>query len=202
LLFRHLPPVHRVQPTYNLVGDNEIRPAKWFFCQPCSNVRATCRQPERLGPEERPRNCGRPRIIEGSTMDELRFDNIARRLGGLRSRRGALKTAGCGAAALFTAFRLEKSAFSQVTIENHCIARELSCEEKKKCCSFSRKRRKEIVCKLSNAGTGNRCCGQDRASCFDHDDCCLNYECNIGNECSLNTLVGARRRTACAEAAS
>ena len=120
-------------------------------------------------------------------MDEQKFDNIARRLGRIRSRRDALKTAGFGTvAAIFTAFGLEQSALAQVvTIENHCLDRGVACDNKKQCCGFSKKRRKEIVCDLSNAGPGNRCCGKTRASCFSDDDCCALYFCNIGQECAL-----------------
>jgi len=119
-------------------------------------------------------------------MDDKSFDNIARRLGGLRSRRAALKTAGgAAAAAVFTAIGLENSALAQeVGIENHCLVPGAICQKKKDCCGAKRKS-KEIICNLSNAGSGNRCCGQRRASCLDNDDCCLNYFCNIQNECSL-----------------
>jgi hypothetical protein len=125
--------------------------------------------------------------MEVRIMDEQRFDNIARRLGGIRSRRDALRTAGFGTvAAVFTALGLKNSALAQdVGIENHCITLGLRCENKKDCCGFSRKRRREIVCKLSNAGSGDRCCGQEKASCVDNFDCCLNYFCNINNECGL-----------------
>ena len=118
-------------------------------------------------------------------MDEKSFDNIARRMGGLRSRRSALRTAGCGAAAaVFTALGLEKSALAQVTIENHCLVRRAICQRNKDCCGF-RRRSREIVCDLSNAGSGDRCCGRRSASCLADNDCCLNYFCNIQNECSL-----------------
>jgi hypothetical protein len=117
-------------------------------------------------------------------MDDKSFDNIARRLGGLRSRRAALKTAGGAAAVVFTALGLETSALAQVSIENHCKVPGLSCNKKKQCCG-AKKKSKEIVCDLSNAGTGRRCCGRNRASCRDDNDCCLNYFCNIANECSL-----------------
>ena len=47
-------------------------------------------------------------------MDDTSFDNIARRLGGLRSRRAALKTAGgATVAAVLTAIGLENSALAQ-----------------------------------------------------------------------------------------
>src|SRR5215212_3656569 len=91
-------------------------------------------------------------------MDDTSFDNIARRLGGLRSRRAALKTAGGAAAVVFTALGLETSARAQVSIENHCKVPGLSCNKKKQCCG-AKKKSKEIVCDLSNAGTGPRCCG-------------------------------------------
>jgi hypothetical protein len=112
-------------------------------------------------------------------MDEQRFDNIARRLGGLRTRRAALKTAGCGtAAAVFAVLGLENSALAQVTTEDHCTVRTLACNRNKECCGYSRKRRREIVCKPSNAGPGDRCCGQRRASCRDDADCCLTFRCS------------------------
>src|SRR5215208_5092664 len=109
-------------------------------------------------------------------MDEQKFDNIARRLSVLRTRRGALKTASCGAAAaIFSALGLEKSALGQVTIENHCVVRRGSCRRKLDCCGAKRNS-KEIACGLSNFDTGDRCCGRRSASCVDADDCCLRSE--------------------------
>src|SRR5215212_3561652 len=71
-------------------------------------------------------------------MDDKSFDNIARRLGGLRSRRAALKTAGgAAAAAIFTALGLQNSALAQgiqVTIEANCLVRGETCQKKKDCC--------------------------------------------------------------------
>ena len=87
-------------------------------------------------------------------MDDQGFDNIARRLGGLRSRRSALKTAGCGtAAAVFAALGLEKSALAQVTIQNHCLVRGSACQRARECCGWWRKSR-EILCRTSTAGPG------------------------------------------------
>jgi hypothetical protein len=123
--------------------------------------------------------------MEGLTMDEQRFDNIARRLGRIRSRRDALKTAGLGTvAAAFTAFGLEKSALAQVvTIENHCRVRGAPCPDnnKKKCCGYTKKHKKEIVCGPSTEGPGPRCCGQKNASCVDDTDCCLTYRCSVND---------------------
>jgi hypothetical protein len=117
-------------------------------------------------------------------MDDQGFDNIARRLGGLRTRRDALKTAGCGtAAAVFAALGLEKSALAQqVGIENHCLVRGERCDSKLECCG-ARRRSKEIVCKASNVDGADRCCGQAKASCLDDDDCCLAYTCNTNFRC-------------------
>src|SRR5829696_5498491 len=70
-------------------------------------------------------------------MDDKTFDNIARRLGGLRSRRAALKTAGSAAAfAVFTALGRETPALADdgVGIENHCLVRGAICQKKKDCC--------------------------------------------------------------------
>jgi hypothetical protein len=54
-------------------------------------------------------------------MDDRRFDNIARRLGRIPSRRDALRSGSLGTvAAIFTAFRLEKSGLAPVTGENQC----------------------------------------------------------------------------------
>jgi hypothetical protein len=113
-------------------------------------------------------------------MDDQGFDNIARRLAAPRSRRGTLKTAGFGAVvAVLTALGLEKTALAQVvTIENHCLVRGFPCQDKKKCCGFSKKHKNEIVCKGSNAGEGPRCCGQKTASCLDDSDCCLTFRCS------------------------
>jgi hypothetical protein len=122
-------------------------------------------------------------------MDDKTFDNIARRLGGLRSRREALKTAGGVAAAVFTAVGLENSALAEevVGIENHCKARRVTCEKPKECCGYRRKRKREIVCKpITGLGGGDRCCGQNKASCFADDDCCQLYECNQNTlQCQL-----------------
>jgi hypothetical protein len=122
---------------------------------------------------------------EGLTMDEQRFDNVARRLGGLRSRRDALKTAGCGAVAVLAAFGLENSALAQqLSVADTCLAPGVPCQKSRQCCGF-RRQSKKIRCKLSNAGTGNRCCGQRGASCFDDNDCCLNNFCNLENKCVI-----------------
>ena len=117
-------------------------------------------------------------------MDEKGFDNIARRIGGLRTRRDALKTAGCGAAvAVFAALGLENSALARrVGTENHCRALGTPCTRARQCCGW-RYKSPEIRCKDSNAGSGNRCCGQTSASCLDDTDCCLNYFCNAQEEC-------------------
>jgi hypothetical protein len=123
--------------------------------------------------------------MEGHTMDEQRFDNIARRLGGLRSRRDALKTVGCGAAAVFTALGLENSALAQeVGAENHCQVRGGPCLKKKECCG-ARRKSNEIVCKTSTAGPGTRCCGQKTAFCQDDTDCCQLFFCNSNFKCAL-----------------
>ncbi len=113
-------------------------------------------------------------------MDDRSFDNIARRLAAPRSRRGALKTAGHSTvAAVFTALGLENSALArEVGTENHCIVRRGSCDQKKKCCGYSNNRKREIVCKPIPGFSGTRCCGQNKASCFDDTDCCQLYECN------------------------
>jgi hypothetical protein len=122
-------------------------------------------------------------------MDDKTFDNVARRLGGLRSRRAALKTAGGAvAAAVFTALGRENSALAEdgVSIENHCKARRVTCEKPKECCGYRRKRKHEIVCKPIPGLSGTRCCGQNKASCFADDDCCQLYECNQNTlECQL-----------------
>jgi hypothetical protein len=116
-------------------------------------------------------------------MDDKGFDNIARRLGGLQSRRSALKTAGCGtAAAIFAALGLENSALAQIGIQNHCLVRGRECFRARDCCGW-RRRTKEIVCRASNAGPGDRCCGQARASCEDDTDCCALYTCNTSFRC-------------------
>ena len=118
-------------------------------------------------------------------MDDRGFDNFARRLGGLGSRRSALKIAGCGAAAaVFAAFGLETSTLAQVTAQNHCKALGVGCTRARQCCGWRRKS-KEIRCTASNAGTGQRCCGTTRASCLDDTDCCLNYFCNSLQECAF-----------------
>jgi hypothetical protein len=118
-------------------------------------------------------------------MDDQGFDNLARRLGGLRSRRSALKSAGCGTvAAVFAALGLEQSALAQATIENHCVVRREPCVRKLDCCG-ARRRSKEIVCDLSNAGSGIRCCGRNRASCFDDTDCCATFACNTAQRCAI-----------------
>jgi hypothetical protein len=111
-------------------------------------------------------------------MDEKGFDNIARRVGGLRTRRDALKAAGCGtAAAIFAALGLENSALAQVTVQNHCRALGTPCTKASQCCGF-RRRSTEIRCKPITGRSGTRCCGQARASCDTTDDCCELYECN------------------------
>jgi hypothetical protein len=117
-------------------------------------------------------------------MDGQRFDNIARRLGGPLSRRFALKVAGGGAAAaVFAALGLESSVLAgQVGTENHCLVRGERCTKKKQCCG-ARRKSKEIVCKISPAGEGTRCCGQKNASCLDDNDCCDLYFCNQELKC-------------------
>jgi hypothetical protein len=117
-------------------------------------------------------------------MDDQRFDNIARRLGGLRSRRSALKIAGSGAAAtLFAALGLETSARARgISTENHCLVRGQRCESKGQCCGAVR-RSKEIVCSTIAGMSGDRCCGKTTASCVDDDDCCELYFCNNQEEC-------------------
>jgi hypothetical protein len=118
-------------------------------------------------------------------MDEQRFDNIARRLGGLRTRRAALRTAGFGtAAAFFTALGLEKSTLAQeVGVEDHCLVRRAICQKKKDCCG-ARRKSQEIVCDDSNAGAGKRCCGKNTASCTDDTDCCALFFCNGQLKCA------------------
>ena len=113
-------------------------------------------------------------------MDEQRFDNIARRVGGLRTRRDALKTAGCGtAAAIFAALGLEKSALAQqVGIQDHCKTLQVQCDKARECCGF-RKGSTEIRCKNITGLSGERCCGQARASCNEDQDCCEDFECNL-----------------------
>jgi hypothetical protein len=119
-------------------------------------------------------------------MDDKGFDNIARRLGGLQSRRSALKTAGCGAAAaVFAALGLENSTLAQVTSQNHCLVRGRQCTRARECCGW-RRGSKEIVCKPISGMSGNRCCGQGRATCNDNSDCCQLYQCNLSRlECQL-----------------
>src|SRR5215213_4777724 len=121
-------------------------------------------------------------------MDDRGFDNIARRVGDLRSRRAALKIAGCGTvAAVFAALGLENSALAQdiqVGIEANCLVRGERCEKKKQCCG-GKKNSKEIVCKTSAAaGTGLRCCGQAKANCLNNSHCCDLYFCNAQNRCT------------------
>lgn len=113
-------------------------------------------------------------------MDDRGFDNIARRLGAIQSRRSAFKIAGSGAAgAVLAALGLESSALAgDLGATNHCLVRGSSCEKRKQCCGYRRKSRREIVCKSSSAGPGLRCCGQSKASCVDTTDCCDLYECN------------------------
>jgi len=123
-------------------------------------------------------------------MDDRGFDNIARRVGELRSRRAALKIAGYGTvAAVFAALGLENSALAEgvVGIENHCKTRRVTCEKPKECCGYRRKSKREIVCKpITGLPGGPRCCGQNKASCFDDDDCCQLYECNQNTlQCQL-----------------
>ena len=117
-------------------------------------------------------------------MDDITFDNIARRLGGLRSRRAALKTAGgAAAAAVFTAIGLENSALAQeVGIENHCLVRGATCQKKKDCCG-AKGNSKEIVCKTITGLQDNRCCGQQKASCLTDEHCCALYTCNTQGKC-------------------
>jgi hypothetical protein len=119
-------------------------------------------------------------------MDGQRFDNFARRLGELRSRRDALKAAGSAAAAVFIGLGLEKSTLAQeFGTEDHCAAYGVGCTNRKQCCGYNRRRKREVVCGLSNAGPGNLCCGQTRASCFTDEDCCRNYFCSTAQECAL-----------------
>jgi hypothetical protein len=120
-------------------------------------------------------------------MDEQRFDNIARSLAILRSRRGALKTAGFGTvAAVFSSLGPQKSALADFNTEHHCKEPGVPCGKKTECCGFTRKRPKETVCKPITGLDGPRCCGQARASCFEDQDCCQLYECNLNTfECQL-----------------
>jgi hypothetical protein len=113
-------------------------------------------------------------------MDDRRFDNIARRVGGLRSRRSALKIAGSGtAAAVFAALGLENSARAgDLGVANHCVAQGANCSRKKDCCG-ARKRSKEIVCDIITGQEGRRCCGRRGASCGDDAQCCETFECNL-----------------------
>jgi hypothetical protein len=124
--------------------------------------------------------------MEGLNMDDQKFDNIARRLGGLRSRREALKAAGVAVAAVFTGLGLDQSTLAQeFGTENHCVAYGVGCTNKKQCCGYNRRRKNEVVCDLSNAGPGDLCCGQTRASCFTDEDCCRNYFCSSAQQCAL-----------------
>jgi hypothetical protein len=120
--------------------------------------------------------------MEGLNMDDQKFDNIARRLGQLRSRRDALKIASCGTVAVFAALGLENSALAQVTIENHCKAIGTSCTKKKQCCG-ARRSSKEIVCSSIAGRTGKFCCGQATASCEFDTQCCSLFRCNNEGEC-------------------
>jgi hypothetical protein len=116
--------------------------------------------------------------MEGLTMDEKWFDNIARRVGGLRSRRDALKAAGGVAAAAFAALGLENSALAQVSTQDHCQVRGGTCITKRECCGW-RRRSREIVCRPITGLSGDRCCGTDTARCTDDLDCCELFECNL-----------------------
>ena len=112
-------------------------------------------------------------------MDDRGFDNIARRLGTLRSRRSALKTAGCGTvAAVFAALGLDNSALAQVTTQDHCKTLQRPCDRARECCGF-RKGSSEIRCKTITGLSGERCCGQAKASCNEDRDCCQDFECNM-----------------------
>jgi hypothetical protein len=145
----------------------------------------SCRRTNRQRSDERLSHFGRWRKREVN-MDDRGFDNIARRLGGLRSRRSALKTAGCGtAAAIFAAFGLENSALAQITVERDCLVRGAQCQSARQCCGWKRNS-KEIRCKTSTAGDGTRCCGQKGASCLNDTHCCSLFFCNSAQRCQLS----------------
>jgi hypothetical protein len=145
-------------------------------------------------------------------MDDCRFDNWTRLIGGETDRRSAVKGFAGGVAALLTMARAELGLAQDADLvveAKNCKATNGKCQKDNDCCSLNcklkkkkKKNKKEKgTCKCS--GQGNRCkrdsgccngvcrsgtcdCGEEDDFCSDDGDCCSrkceNGSCRCGRQ--------------------
>lgn len=126
-------------------------------------------------------------------MDDCRFDNWTRTIGGTADRRSAVKGMAAGAAALLTLAKaqLGLAQDADVTLDATCKGNKAKCRKDQECCSKKCKKGKckcageGAACKRDNGCCSGTCrnsdgrgkceCGNKGDFCNNDSDCCSNF---------------------------